>query len=157
MRRNVVRFQLIGAFSLLLMVGVLGCGGSTTTTTAQAPATTAGTSATGTTAAGGTGTTNSLVAQGQELSVSLGCTGCHSTDGSSGVGPTWKGLAGSQVTLTDGSTVTADDTYLTTSIENPDKQIVQGFQAGIMSAKITPGSVPTPDVQALVAYIDSLK
>lgn len=42
-----------------------------------------------------------------------GCLSCHSTDGSSGVGPTWKGLAGSAVRLANGSTVTADGEYLT--------------------------------------------
>jgi cytochrome c oxidase subunit 2 len=168
MRLKVVPSLLFGAVCLLVLIGLLGCSSSTTTTTttpptsasssppATTPATT-GSSAATTTASGGSGASGSLVAQGESLSVSLGCRICHSIDGSTGVGPTWKGLAGSQVALTDGTTVTADDAYLTTSIENPDKQIVQGFQPGIMSAKIAPESVGSADVQALVAYIDSLK
>ena len=36
-----------------------------------------------------------------------------------GTGPTWKGLYGSEVKLVDGTTVTADETYLKESITDP--------------------------------------
>jgi cytochrome c oxidase subunit II len=140
--------RLISAVSVLVLASVLGCGGTTTTTSAVAPATLPSTSVPNT-----IGTTMSF---GEALALKL-CNSCHSTDGTKGVGPTWKGLAGSQVTLADGSKVVANDAYLTTAIEDPDKQIVQGYQAGVMSATIKPGSIAAPDVAALVAYIDSLK
>jgi cytochrome c oxidase subunit 2 len=91
------------------------------------------------------------------LYASLGCQGRHAVDGSKGVGPTFKGVAGSKVQLSDGSTVTADDAYLTESIRDPDKQIVKGFPKGLMAATIKPGSLSEADAADLVAYIKSLK
>jgi cytochrome c oxidase subunit 2 len=55
------------------------------------------------------------------------CKPCHSIDGSTGVGPTWKGVYGSQVALEGGTTVTADDAYVLESILQPQAKIVQGF------------------------------
>jgi cytochrome c oxidase subunit 2 len=105
-----------------------------------------------TTAGGG-----SSAAAGKKLYVSLGCQGCHTLTGAKSAGPTFKGLAGSQVKLTDGSTVTADDKYLLESITDPDKQIVVGFQPGVMSAVIKPGQVSQTDAQSLVDYIKTVK
>lgn len=97
------------------------------------------------------------VAAGQSLYTSLGCVTCHSLDGSAGTGPTWKGLAGSKVKLTNGQTVVADATYLLNSIETPDKQIVAGFKPGVMSAVIAPHSVSLADARALIAFIQSVR
>ena len=94
-------------------------------------------------------------AQGASFYESLGCVGCHSLNGSPGTGPTFKGLYGSKVQLSTGQTVTADDAYLLQSILDPDKQIVKGFQKGIMSATIPPGSVPEAKAKSLVAFIKS--
>lgn len=84
------------------------------------------------------------------------CVGCHSTDGSKKVGPTWKGLAGSQVTLSDGSTVTADDTYLRNSIITPNLQIVKGFPAGVMPQDYKT-QFSDQQIQDIIAFIKSLK
>lgn len=62
----------------------------------------------------------------------FGCIGCHSIDGTPGAGPTWQGLYLRQEQLTDGSTVTVDDEYITNSIYNPNAQIVAGFNPNIM-------------------------
>jgi mono/diheme cytochrome c family protein len=96
-------------------------------------------------------------AKGRSLYTSLACSSCHSIDGSSGVGPTFKGLFGSKVELANGNTVTADDAYLLKTIEDPDAEIVKGFQAGIMSATIKPRQVAESDARDLIAYIKSLK
>ena len=82
---------------------------------------------------------------------------CHSIDGSSGVGPTMKGLFGSKVELTNGKTVTADDAYLLEAIEDPDAEIVKGYQPGIMTSVIKPHQVAESDARDLIAYIKSLK
>ena len=71
---------------------------------------------------------------GEGLYASLGCQGCHSIDGSASSGPTFKGLFNSMVPLANGQKVKADEQYLLESILDPDKQIVKGYQPGVMSA-----------------------
>jgi cytochrome c551/c552 len=112
---------------------------------------------------GGGGTTTSAApaagdaANGKALYTSLGCVGCHSLDGSKGTGPTFKGLAGSKVQLTNGQSTTADVAYLTKSIEDPDAEVVQGYGPGIMSAVIKPHAVSQADAADLVAFIQQQK
>jgi cytochrome c oxidase subunit 2 len=107
----------------------------------------------GTLPAGGNGN----AADGKKLYTSLGCQGCHTLDGAKSAGPTFKGLAGSQVKLTDGTTANANDDYLLESITDPDKQIVTGYSAGIMSSVIKPGQVSQTDAKSLVAFIKTVK
>jgi mono/diheme cytochrome c family protein len=92
------------------------------------------------------------IAQGEKLATSFACTSCHTSTGATGVGPTWRGLYGSTVTLTDGSTVTADWAYITESIRTPAVKITEGFQA-VMP---TYTSLSDADINALAAYIKSL-
>jgi len=92
------------------------------------------------------------IAQGEKLAISFACTSCHTSSGAKGVGPTWKDLYGSAVTLSDGSTVTADWAYITESIRTPALKITGGFQA-VMP---TYTSLSDADVNALAAYIKSL-
>jgi mono/diheme cytochrome c family protein len=95
--------------------------------------------------------------KGASLYSSLGCVGCHTTNGRKGVGPTFKGLYSSKVKLDNGQTVTADETYLVDSIVDPDKQIVDGYAKGVMSSAIKPHQVSQADAKALVDYIKTLK
>jgi len=92
---------------------------------------------------------------GERLVKANGCLGCHTVDGSKSVGPTWKGLFGSKVTLSDGSTVLADETYLSDSILNPTSQIVEGFQA-LMPASYA-GVFSQEDISNIIAYLMTLK
>jgi len=103
--------------------------------------------------------TPALVARGKGLDSADGCSACHSLTGSSGVGPSFKGLAGSAVTLTSGKTVTADDAYLERSIADADAEIVKGYRAGVMSAAIGSYDLAAKpdDIRALVAFIKSRK
>jgi len=117
---------------------------TTTTTTTVAPTTT-------TTAAPTTTTSVDYVAWGSDLATDKGCRNCHSTDGSVGLGPSWAGLAGSTVTLADGSTVTATSGYIRESIVSPDARIVDGFTPGMMRVV----SLSSDEIDALVAYIAS--
>jgi mono/diheme cytochrome c family protein len=99
-----------------------------------------------------------VAGKGQKLyASSLGCQGCHTTDGSKSTGPSFKGLYGRQTKLTTGQTVTANMAYLLESIRDPDKQIVAGYAPGIMSSAIKPGSVSVADAKALIAFIKTLK
>ncbi len=93
---------------------------------------------------------------GQQLATEYGCAVCHSIDGSKKIGPTWKGLYQSQVTLSDGTKVSADETYLTNSITQPDLQIVAGFTSGVMPSTFKQ-TLSDTQIKALVAFIESLK
>ena len=94
---------------------------------------------------------------GEGLYTSLGCQGCHSLDGSKSTGPTFKGLAGSKVQLTNGKTVTADDKYLLDSIIDPDADIVKGYQPGVMTSVVKKGQVSKDQAQQLVDFIKQQK
>jgi cytochrome c oxidase subunit 2 len=102
-----------------------------------------------------TAQSNDPVARGQKFAKQYGCTACHSIDGTKIVGPTWKGLYGSTVTLENGSTVTADETYLTESIKNPAAQIVQGFQ-NVMPPTIAQ-QMTDAQISDIIVYIKSLR
>jgi cytochrome c oxidase subunit 2 len=83
------------------------------------------------------------------------CSACHSLDGTTKVGPSWSGLAGSTVPLADGATILADADYLASSITDPNAHIVQGFSASVMPNFST--VLSESQVNDLVAYIQSLK
>src|SRR4030042_1641498 len=93
--------------------------------------------------------------RGEQLAASYGCTNCHSTDGSAKTGPTWLHLYASNVTLSDGSTMVADEDYLRTSIVKANAQISAGFPANVMPDFST--VLDQTMVEALVAYIKTLK
>ena len=98
--------------------------------------------------------------RGRVLAAELGCASCHSINGGIAVGPTWKGLHGSQVTLTNGTTVTADDAYLAGRLANPGAVTVAGYPRGTMTAALQPhrAMLSKPEnVEAIIAYIKSLK
>ncbi|GBC76040.1 Cytochrome c2 [bacterium HR07] len=100
-----------------------------------------------------------LIARGQSLASSIGCTACHSADGTTLVGPTWKGLYGHEVevVLPDGTEtkVVADEAYLRESILDPNAKITKGFQANLMP--IYQGQLSEDDIKAIIAYIKSLQ
>lgn len=91
-------------------------------------------------------------ARGQALVNANGCAACHSITGTPGIGPAWRGLFGSQVELADGSTVTADDAYLSESILNPMARVVEGFPPTMPPYTFTP-----EEVADIIAYIKALK
>ncbi|MEZ4521677.1 MAG: cytochrome c [Thermomicrobiales bacterium] len=100
----------------------------------------------------GGGGGDDLVAMGESLYSEQGCNACHSVDGSAGVGPTWQGLLGHEVTLESGETVTADEAYITESIKEPNAKVVEGFQP-IMPAF---ANLTDEQINAIIAYIGSL-
>ena len=85
------------------------------------------------------------------------CTGCHSLDGTKLVGPTFKGLFGRPVTVIEDSkevTLTADSTYILTSILDPNKQVVKGFPPGLM--KTYKGIIKEEDMVKIFQYLKTM-
>jgi cytochrome c oxidase subunit 2 len=95
----------------------------------------------------------SPAAEGEKLFSSLACHTCH-REGSGARGPQLQGLFGKPVTLSDGSTVTADAEYVRESIVLPAAKIVAGYQPIMQSFQ---GVVTEEQLLQLVAYIQSLQ
>lgn len=95
-----------------------------------------------------------LSEKGEELLEKTGCLACHSLDGTVKVGPTLKGVFGHKVTMTDGSTVVADDNYIRESILEPNAKVVKGFPPVMPTFK---GILKDDDITAIIAYLKTLK
>ncbi|HMK59758.1 MAG TPA: cytochrome c oxidase subunit II [Dissulfurispiraceae bacterium] len=96
-----------------------------------------------------------LAAQGKKIAQEKGCLGCHSTDGSRMVGPSFKGLHGrAETVVTDGKErqVTVDEEFIGNYIKHPNVDIIKGY----------PPIMPTitfeeAEIKALVEYIKTVK
>ena len=87
-----------------------------------------------------------------------GCIGCHSLDGTIIVGPSFKGLFGSTIDiLIDGNEkkITVDEEYIKSSIYEPNKDIVKGFNSGLM--KSYKDMINEEDIQKINDYLKTLK
>ena len=91
--------------------------------------------------------------QGKLLTVRNGCIGCHSLDGTRMTGPTWFGLYGANVELTDGTIVVADDAFIAESILNPKAKEVAGFSSSVMP----PYALTEEEISNIIAYFKTLK
>jgi len=91
--------------------------------------------------------------RGKALVDANGCVACHSINGSPGIGPTWFGLFGSEVELTDGTAVIADEAYITESIKAPQAKIVAGFENQLMPTY----GFTDEQIADIVAYIKTLR
>jgi cytochrome c oxidase subunit 2 len=98
------------------------------------------------------GTTGSLASSGEKLFQDLACANCHHLD-DQGRCPNLRNVFGSQVQLSDGATVKADEAYIRESILNPSAKIVSGYQNIMPTFE---GLVTEEGVLQLVEYIKSL-
>jgi cytochrome c oxidase subunit 2 len=105
----------------------------------------------GSTATDGGATAGTAIERGENISRSRGCAGCHGSDFDGGAGPTWVGLAGSEVVLADGSTVVADEAYLVRSIADPSADLREGYTLRMPANNLT-----DDEIADVVAYIESL-
>ena len=96
--------------------------------------------------------------EGKRLSGLMGCVACHSIDGTTvgKVGPSWKGLFGSQVALADGRTTAADEAYLRESIKEPAAKIVRGYDRTESGMPSYEGVISNSQIEALIRYIMTL-
>jgi cytochrome c oxidase subunit 2 len=105
-------------------------------------------------------TGETLAVAGKTLFMRYGCSGCH---GSNGIGgsqsgstvraPSLAGLYGSPVTLSDGTTVKADDRYIRDCILTPSRQRVASYLPVMPSFA---GEMSEEDLLKIIAYLKSL-
>jgi len=101
---------------------------------------------------GGGASSESLASAGAKLFQQHACNTCHRPD-SLARGPNLEGLFGSPVRLSDGRTVTADETYIRESILTPAAKIVEGYQPIMPTFQ---GLIDEEGILQLTAYIKSL-
>lgn len=94
-----------------------------------------------------------LAERGQIVSQQNGCFSCHSVDGSSGTGPTWKDLYNNEHQYTDGSTILADDNHIRESIYVPAAKIRAGYPNQMVSYQ---GAISPEQLGWIVAYMKTL-
>jgi cytochrome c oxidase subunit 2 len=75
--------------------------------------------------------------QAAQLAEVRGCQACHTLDGSAGIGPTWLGSWGATRVLKDGSRVIVDENYLRLAMQNPQAQVVEGYEPLMLPANFT--------------------
>lgn len=131
---SLVQFRRWGIRAALVVVVALaaaGCGGSDT---ANSPGN----------GDGGNGEVNLDALQANiDLSREAGCSGCHTIDGKSSYGPTWEGLYGSEITLEDGTTRTADEEYIRTAIVDPSAERREGVRGTMPQNRLSDEEVDT--------------
>ena len=104
---------------------------------------------------GGDAGKNMPLAQfGALLYESRGCQTCHSLDGSRGEGPSFKGVFGHGVKLSDGKSVAVDENYIRESILQPQAKIVAGFEPIMPTFQ---GMLREREISALVEFIKEQK
>lgn len=94
---------------------------------------------------------------GYQVIVKNGCNACHSSDGSKLVGPSYKVEWNTMVTVNKGGTKTEvlfDEDYVRRSIYDPNAEIVDGYNKGLMLSY--EGMVSEEEVNLIIAYIKSL-
>lgn len=84
-----------------------------------------------------------------------GCLACHTIDGKTLVGPSFKGIVGRKtVVLVKGEekSIDSDEEYIKRSIREPAAEVVKGFQP-----LMPPQSLNDAELQEIIQYLKSLK
>jgi cytochrome c oxidase subunit 2 len=100
----------------------------------------------------------SPAASGKRIMQNIGCFACHSLDGSKLVGPSFKGIYGTTRKVKTGSEsreVVADDAYIHNSIYNPNADVVDGFNKGLMLSY--QGQLSEDDVKQIIEFLKTVK
>jgi cytochrome c oxidase subunit 2 len=86
-----------------------------------------------------------------------GCFACHTIDGAKLVGPSFKGLFGSErILLSNNGEIKkpADENYIIKSVYEPDAEIVSGYNKGLM--KSYKGILSETDLKTIIDYLKTL-
>ncbi|MCG8416595.1 MAG: cytochrome c oxidase subunit II [Proteobacteria bacterium] len=82
------------------------------------------------------------------------CIACHTLDGTTKVGPSFKDLVlGGQNEMTDGSSIVVDENYIRESIVEPQAKVRKGYPASMPSFK---GVLSDKKINGVIAFIKSL-
>ena len=81
------------------------------------------------------------------------CKTCHTTDGSRGQGPSFKGLWEKERVFEDGSQIKADENYIRESIRNPGKKVVKGY-GNLMPSQ---GTYTDEEIDNIIEFIKKQK
>lgn len=90
---------------------------------------------------------------GRKLWDRKGCKTCHSLDGATNTGPTFKGVWGIQQPLRDGSSILVDENFVRDSILNPNKNVAKGYDAVMPTYQ---GRVKDREIDMIIAMLKSL-
>ncbi|MBW6535479.1 MAG: cytochrome c oxidase subunit II [Mariniphaga sp.] len=99
----------------------------------------------------------SPTATGRRIMQNIGCFACHTIDGNKLVGPTFKGIWGATHTVTTGREkreVEVDEEYIRRSIYDPNADVVEGFNRGLMLSY--EGQLSDEDVENIIEYLKTL-
>lgn len=99
----------------------------------------------------------SPTATGRRIMQNIGCFACHTIDGNKLVGPTFKGIWGATHTVTTGREkreVEVDEEYIRRSIFDPNADIVDGYNKGLMLSY--EGQLSDEDVENIIEYLKTL-
>jgi cytochrome c oxidase subunit 2 len=103
-------------------------------------------------------TVESPAATGKRIMQNIGCFACHTTDGTKLVGPSFKGVWGETQTVVTGREkreLTVDEEYIRKSIFDPNADVVDGFQKGLMVSY--QGQLSDDDVTNIIEYLKTVK
>ena len=90
--------------------------------------------------------------RGEQLFVQYGCASCHFS--AQRIAPDLRGVFGSEVRFTDGTSMTADAEYVRESILDPMRRVVLGFAPVMPSFQ---GRLSEEELLQLIAYVQSLQ
>lgn len=104
-------------------------------------------------------TTKKALPVGLQVLQRNGCFSCHSSDGSKIVGPTFKALYGStkkvEFATGDKGSVTVDDAYIKRSIYDPNFEIVEGYNKGMMVSYKE--RINEEELKEIIKYLKTMK
>ncbi len=101
---------------------------------------------------------DSPAATGKRIMQNIGCFACHTLDGTKLVGPSFKGIWGAEHTVETGREtrqVTVDEEYIRKSIYEPNADIVDGFNKGLMLSY--EGQLSDDDIDNIIEYLKTVK
>ena len=100
----------------------------------------------------------SPTATGKRIMQNIGCFACHTLDGTKLVGPSFKGIWGTERLVKTGReerTVVADEEYIIRSIYDPNADVVDGFNKGLMLTY--EGQLSEDDIENIIEYLKTVK